>query len=187
MKRVLIASAMVLAGASWARDGGTAAGKYDLGLPSFGEIPKGADLHKPKARESNDGPTVTSAGAAYSIVKVQHAKSFARTPTGSVAVGALEAIPLSGKPLSTEKFTTVVRIKSPQRAAASVELAIVDTRGETLMSSSGQVSFRGTKGDEVDYAIDWDPTPCRGAGDFELLVRVGGQALGSYPLKLAEK
>jgi hypothetical protein len=188
MKVALLALAMLAAASAWAADAGTAKpGKFDLGIPTFGDIPKGNDLNKPKAHDTSDGPTVTSAGAAYSVVKIQHARAFARTATGSVPMGALEAIPLSGKPLSTEKFTTVVRIKSPQRASASIDLNVVDSRGDLLMSSSGQLTFRGTKGDEVDYAIDWDPTPCRAGGDFEVQVRVGGQALGSYPLKLVEK
>jgi hypothetical protein len=180
--------AMLWAGAAWAQDGGTHK-HFDLGLgtQTFGEIPKGADLNKRHADDSMDGPTVTASNAVYSVVRIQHAKSFIRGPSGAVAAtGAMETLPLSGKPLSTEKFTTVIRIKSPQRSAASIELAIVDARGDTLMSSSGNLSFRGTKGDEVDYTIDWDPTPCRAAGTFQLTVRVGGQDLGNWPIAFAE-
>jgi hypothetical protein len=195
--RLLVLLALAVPGLAGAQDGGTHKAKakpsgkapnLDLGLPTFGAIPSGTQLNKPKANDSLDTPTVTSAGAAYSVVRIQHAKAFARSPTGSVPMGgALEAIPLSGKPLSTEKFTTVVRVKSPARSSGSIELAVVDGRGDTLMSSRGELTFRGTKGDEVDYAIDWDPTPCRAGGDYQILVRVGGQSLGPFPLKLVEK
>jgi hypothetical protein len=194
--RVLVVLALAAPAMASAPDGGTKAKtkssakapNLDLGIPNFTAIPSGTQLNKPKANDTLDAPTVTSAGAAYSVVRIQHAKAFARTPTGSMPMGgAFETLPLSGKPLSTEKFTTVVRVKSPQRSGASIELAIVDSRGDTLMSSSGELTFRGTKGDEVDYAIDWDPTPCRGGGDYEILVRIGGQSLGTYPIKFAEK
>jgi len=59
-------------------------------------------------------------------------------------------------------------------------------RGDVLMSSTGNLTFRGTKGDEVDYTIDWDPTPCRGGGDYTMMVRIGGQEMGSFPMKFAE-
>jgi hypothetical protein len=160
---------------------------FDLGIPTFGEIPKGNDLTKPKAQDTLDGPTVTATGALYSVVRVQHAKAFLRSPTGAMpAGGALDPLPLSGKPLSTEKFTTVIRVKSPQRASGSIELAFVDGRGETLMSSRGELTFRGQKGDEVDYTIDWDPTPCRAGGEFTLNVQIGGQSVGTFPVKFAE-
>ena len=46
--------------------------------------------------------------------------------------------------------------------------------------------FRGPKGDEVDYVIEWDPVPCRFSGDFQVVVRVGGQPMGTWPLKVVE-
>ena len=176
---------LCLAAAAFAKDGGTSP-KIDLGITTFGEIPKGNQLSKKKADDSMEGPTVTASNAAYTVLKVAHAKSFARSPTGSVAMGALDALPLSGKPLSTEKFTTVIRIKSPQRAGASVELTIADPRGDTLMSSTGNFTYRGTRGDEIDYTVDWDPTPCRAGGDYVLMIRIGGQELGTWPMKFAE-
>ena len=170
---------MCLAGAAFAKDGGTSP-KIDLGITTFGEIPKGNQLSKKKADDSMEGPTVTASNAAYTVVKVTHAKA-SHSP-----IGAADALPLSGKPLSTEKFTTVIRIKSPQRAGASVELTIADPRGDTLMSSTGNVTFRGTKGDEVDYTVDWDPTPCRGGGEYVLMIRIGGQEMGTWPMMFAE-
>ena len=51
------------------------------------------------------------------------------------------------------------------------------------MSSQGEVSFRGVKGDEVDYLVDWDPTPCRAAGDYTVNIRIAGRDMGTWPLK----
>jgi len=180
----------LVSGAAWAQDAGRKAPpKMDLGLdlPSFGAIPKTTELTKPKADDTLQGPAATPTGSVYTLVRVQHAKAFLRTPTGAVPSGAaLQTIGLSGKPLSTEKFTTVLRVKCPQRTGASIALTLFDPRGEVFMSSSGELSFRGTKGDEIDYTVDWDPTPCRASGDYQLQVQIAGQVLGTYPLKLAE-
>ena len=54
------------------------------------------------------------------------------------------------------------------------------------MSAAGELRFRGTKGDEVDYVVDWDAVPCRWAGDFLVAVRVAGQPMGTWPLKVVE-
>jgi hypothetical protein len=99
---------------------------------------------------------------------------------------------LSGKPLTTEKFSTAIRVKSPQRVNARIEIAIVDFRGDMVMSSAGELRFRGAKGDEVDYTVDWDPVPWRAAGDraagdFQVVVRVAGQPMGLWPLTLVEQ
>jgi hypothetical protein len=40
------------------------------------------------------------------------------------------------------------------------------------------------KQDEVDYMVDWDPTPTRAGGDFKVLIRIGGQVMGTWPLKV---
>ncbi len=160
--------------------------KVDLNLPSFGEIPKGEDLQKPKMEKGLESAP-TPAQAAYAVTKVQHAKGFTRTTSGAApAGGELTAIPLSGNPPTTEKFTTVVRIKSPQRANAPIDVVILDTRGDTAMSASGEVSFRGAKGDEAEWTVDWDPTPLRGPGQYQVLIRVAGQPLGTWPLAMGD-
>ncbi len=87
----------------------------------------------------------------------------------------------------TERFTTAVRLKSPQRASAPIELALLDPRGDTALSASGEVSFKTVKGDEVDYLVDWDPVPLRAGGDFQLLIRIAGQPMGTWPLKIVEQ
>lgn len=167
---------------------GAPAQKIDLGLPSMGELPKGDNLHKPKADDSGkDTSSVKSEDATYAVVRVQHAKGFTGGAGGLVPVGAaLEAVNLEGKPPSTERFSTLIRVKSPQRVAAPIDVVILDPRGATALSASGKLSFRATKGDEVDYAIDWESTPCRSGGDYSVLVRVAGKALGTYPLKVIE-
>jgi hypothetical protein len=193
MKTLLLIASFSLAAAAVAADGGTRGhgakpSKFDLDLPSFGEIPKASNLNKPKVNNDGAVPTVDATSTAFAVVSVQHARSFVRTPTGNQPVGgALSAIPLSGKPHATETFTPALRIKSPQRSGGPIDLTVIDERGDLLMSSAGQLTFRGTKGDEVDYTVDWDPTPCRGGGDFQLLIRIAGQTLGTFPLKLVEK
>jgi hypothetical protein len=163
-------------------------GKVNLDLPSFGAIPKGDDIVKPKAKDTALEPSVTATSATYSVTKILHGKAFTRTTTGSVPSGpAMEVIPLSGNPLSTPRFQSVVRVKSPQKVNAPIDVVILDNRGDTAMSASGQVNFKAAKTDEVDYQVEWDPTPTRAGGDFQVLVRIGGQVMGTWPLKMVEE
>lgn len=159
-----------------------------INVPTFSALPKADGATQPAAEKPASHPSAASFSATYSIVKVQHAKTFVRSPAGLLAMGGnLDAIPLSGKPPATAKFTTAVRVKSPQRANAPIDLTILDPRGDTAMSASGELSFRTVKGDEVDYLVDWDPVPLRGGGDFQVLIRVAGQPMGTWPLKVVEQ
>lgn len=178
--------AVLVPSIGWSGD--KAPSKMDLGIPSFGEIPKAGDLKKATPDESAEsGPSATSTASSYSVVHIIHAKALIRSPSGATAAGpALNVIPLSGKPLSTEKFTTVVRVKSPQKKSAPIEVTISDPRGDSALWANGELSFRGVKGNEADYVVDWDPTPCRSGGEFKLMVKVGGQVLGTWPMKFSE-
>ncbi len=181
-------SSSVTTDAGTPRKAGAKAKAPTITVPTFGALPKADGVTPPAAEKLGAEPTVTSIAATYAIVKVQHAKTFVRSPSGLLATGGtLEAVPLTGKPPTTEKFTTAVRVKSPQRASAPIELAILDSRGATAMSASGEVSFRTVKGDEVDYLVDWDPVPLRSGGDFQVLIRIAGQPMGAWPLKIVEQ
>ncbi|MBI3182259.1 MAG: hypothetical protein HYZ28_08965 [Myxococcales bacterium] len=159
----------------------------DLNLPTFGALPTGEGLQKPKAEKDLPTPTTTSIDAKYEVVRLQHGRSFMRSASGATPMGgALESIALTGNPPTSERFTTVVRVKCPQRLNSSIELAVLDPRGDTAMTATGEVNFRGTKQDEVDYTVEWDPTPMRSGGDFQVLVRIGGQVMGTWPLKVVE-
>jgi hypothetical protein len=161
---------------------------FELSLPPMGSVPATDGIAKPKAELPSDSPKVTAGNATFTVVRAVHAKAFTRTPNGALpAGGALEAVSLSGNPPETERFSTVLRIKSPQRQNAAIDLVIMDPRGDTVMTSRGEVNFRGTKADEVDYSVEWDPTPWPKGGEFQLLVRIGGQMIGTYPLKVALK
>src|SRR5688572_25738972 len=94
--------------------------KLDLGLKVDvgGDIPKGNELQAPKEKKEAVQSSQTPVDLTYSIVRVQHGKSFNRGPNGAIATSALDAIPASGNPLTTEKFTTVVRVKCPQKRTA---------------------------------------------------------------------
>lgn len=158
-----------------------------ISLPPLSDIPKADGVTRPAVEKLGAEPTVSTVSATYSVAKIQHAKTFVRSRAGLIAMGgAIDSINLSGKPPTTEKFSTVIRVKSPQRMNAPIEVAVLDPRGETALSSRGEVRFRGPKGDEVDYVIDWDPVPCRFSGDFQVVVRVGGQPMGTWPLKVVE-
>lgn len=110
-----------------------------------------------------------------------------RSTQGSVARDRLTEIPLTGKPPTTERFTTRVRVKSPQKQSAPIEISIHDPRGQVVMSARGEVSFRGVKGDEADYLVDWEPTPWPAGGRFEARVTIAGRQAGSYPVQFAAR
>jgi hypothetical protein len=167
------------------RDGGTKEKAPTISLPSFGEIPKAEGLKPPQAERLDQRPAASELH--FSVVKIAHAKSFRSSSSGHVPIGdGLTAIALSGSPPATEKFSTLVRIKSPDRMAAPIQVTILDPRGNAALSANGELSFRGVKGDEVEYLVEWDPTPCRTGGAYQVAVRVAGQELGSWPLRVLE-
>lgn len=162
----------------------------DLGLGGIGTgsaLPTNEKLDKPKGEKLGDLKQGAES-ATYEVTKVMHGHSFMRSPTGSTAMGGeLKEIALSGNPPSTEKFTTMIRVHSKGRDNVPIEVAVVDPRGDTVMSSEGSVHFQGVKQDDVDYQIDWDPTPLRGPGEYKMLVRVANEVKGTYPLTIVDK
>lgn len=179
---------------SLASDAGTQGPKTkvkapSISMPTFTDLPKAEDLKSPTPEKPERMRETPSAeGPRYSVVKVEHARAFRETGPGlATAAQPLQSVELSGSPLTTERFATLVRVKSTQKLGAPIQVAILDPRGEVALSSSGELSFRGLKGDEANYLVDWDPTPCRTGGDYRLTVRVSGEDLGSWPLKFIKK
>jgi hypothetical protein len=191
--RTLAFCAVVLAGTAHAADAaknkkstGQHMEKLDLGLGNFGDLPKGTDLKKSEPKKEQDSPSVMPSSATYTVVKVTHGKSFNRGPNGATAAQPFDAVPLSPS-MVTDKFSTVVRVKCPQKLNASIEVAIYDPRGDTAMSAPpSTLYFRGNKTDEVEWTIDWEPTTVRGPGTFQFKVTVNGQDIGSFPLKFEQ-
>jgi hypothetical protein len=131
-------------------------------LPALREIPKAEGISRPPVEKVAVEPTVKSVAATYRVTRLQHARSFLQARVGPLPIGGtLTAVNLSGKPPTIEKFSTAIRVQSPQKVDARIEIAIVDFRGEVVMSSAGELRFRGAKGEEVDYTVDWDAVPWR--------------------------
>lgn len=165
--------------------------KSDVVVPKIdlsgigGDLPKADGLKGKKAQGSGLTPKTSDPDVSYDVVEVVHAQDFSRGAGGARPVGgALEAITLYGKPPSTQKFSTLVRVKATKAVNTSIELVILDPRGDTMMTGSGELGFKGNEKREVDYLIDWAPTPHPKGGDFKLLVRIGGQPMGTWPLKV---
>lgn len=154
--------------------------KLDLTLPAFGELPKDQKLERPTEKPAEERRSQRP-DEGYTVVRVVHGKGFLRGPDGAKPSAPFTQVTLAGTPLATEKFSTVVRVKSPAKKAARIELAVLDVRGDTVMEASGELVFRGT--DEAEWQVDWDPTGVRGPGEHQVLVRVGGNPLGTFPLK----
>lgn len=190
MRLVLVALSLV-ASLAFAKDkapaGKAPKQKIDLGLPSFEPVPTGEGLKKKSdAPPKSSEPSITATNATYEVVSVQHGKSFMRTPQGAKPSTPFPAVPTSGEPAVMEGFTSVVRVRSPQKADAPIEVAILDTRGDTVMEAKGNLVFRGQKETELDWTVDWAPTQLpRGAGAFQVLVRVASQPMGTFPLTVA--
>jgi hypothetical protein len=157
--------------------------KLDLGLPTFNQIPTDQKLEKVKEKPEQQAPSGAKADEGYSVVRVTHGKAFLRAPDGAKASAPFTQVTASGNPLMTEKFSTAVRVKSPSKKNTRIEVAILDFRGDTVMEAAGELRF-GT-GDEAEWLVDWDPSGVRGPGDFQVLVRIGGNPLGTFPLKVA--
>jgi hypothetical protein len=189
--RALSLALSLLAVVSFAADGGTASGKkqkFDLGLSknSFAPVPKAEGLETVKEKKQQQSPTAVAADVTFSVVRVLNGKSFTRTPDGAKPSATFAEVATSGDPPTTEKFSTVARIKCPQKLSTDITLAILDMRDDTLMDASGTIVFKGGKDTEAEWTVDWDPTPLqRGPGEYKVLVRVAGQSLGTFPLKIA--
>jgi hypothetical protein len=162
--------------------------KLDLGLPkSFNALPTGEGMEKPKEKSAQSVPTTTTADAQYSVVRVLHGKTFLRTAEGAKSSAPYEQVATDGDPPTTEKFSTVVRVRCTQKLNAPIDVVILDPRSDTLMEASGQIFFRGQKEMEVDYTVDWERTQLpRGPGAYQVMIRVAGQPMGTFPLKIAE-
>jgi hypothetical protein len=153
-------------------------------MPSLGEVPKADGAARATTASDELSARAASSEATYSVVKVAHAKQFSGSANGAVPVSALEAVRIKGNPAQTEKFSSVIRVKSPQRIGAPIDVVILDARGDTAMTASGELTYRGAKGDEAEWIVDWDPSPVRGPGQYSVLVRVAGQPMGTWPLVL---
>ena len=150
-------------------------------------LPTGEKLEK-KSEKAGEAGKESIGNATYDVVKVQHGRAFMRSPSGATAQGGeLTQLNLTGNPPSTDKFTTIIRVKSKARNNVPIEVALVDPRGDTVMNSEGTVVFFGAKQDEIDYQIDWNPTALRSGGDYKLLVRLANEVKGTWPLKVAEQ
>ena len=160
-----------------------AAPKLDLGLPTFKDIPKDQKLEKPKEPgDAQQAPSTARVDEGYTIVRVVNGKAFIRAPGGAKPSAPFPQVTVAGNPLATEKFSTVVRVKSPPKKNTSIEVVILDQRGDTVMEASGEIRFANS--DESEWQVDWDPTGVRSAGDFQVLVRLGGSPMGTFPLKV---
>jgi hypothetical protein len=169
---------------------GKAAGKGEkvevpkFEMPAFGEIPKTEGLKAREEQKVSDQPSVKVTEVTYSVMEVQHARGYNRTANGFVAVQPLEQLTLAGSPPTLEGFTTRIRVKCPQRASTSIELALLDQRGDTALAGKGQLSFAGSEADEVDYLMEWSPVARPKGGDYQLLIRIAGEPRGTWPIKV---
>jgi hypothetical protein len=187
MPRVLFVTVLLLASVSAAEK--PRAGKkepaprLDLGIPSFGEIPKDQKLESAKGKtEELAGPSGARVDEGYTVVRVVHGKTFMKSPEGAKPTTPFPHVTASGPPWMTEKFSSIIRVKSPAKKNARIEVAVLDPRSDTVMEASGELIFRG--GDETEWQVDWDHSGVRAPGEFQLLVRVGGTPLGTFPFKV---
>lgn len=148
-----------------------------LGLSELTPLPKGDELRAAGSAPTG-APAVKSVDERFEVLGVEHAQGARR---------AVTEVGVSGSPARTEPFTTRVRVRSAARRTAPIDVAVLDARGDTVMSASGTLSLSGLKGDVVEYMVDWDPSTCRGPGAYSVLVRVAGQPLGTWPLRVVAR
>jgi hypothetical protein len=148
-------------------------------------MPKGR-LEKPKPTGEAEVPAPRPVEG-YAVVAVTHARSFVRTPAGLKPAAPLAVVAVSGRPLTSEPFSTNLRVKSAGRRSARVEVAVLDARGDAVLEASGELTFNARDAsDETDWTVEWAPTSVRAAGEYRLQVRIGGDQVGSFPIKFAE-
>lgn len=156
-----------------------------IDLSGLGEIPKGEGMQSRKAETADLAPQFgDSETVKYDVVGIGHAKSFTRSAKGLMPVGGmLRSIALEGKPPTTQAFSTVVRVRSSRVGDASIEIVVLDPSGDTALSGSGLLRFKSA-GSNTDWVIDWEPTPRPKSGTYQVLVRVAGRPMGTWPLEV---
>lgn len=154
-------------------------------LPSLGEVPKAEGVQRSSSATLDPASRSAANEAQYQVIAVTHAKTFSDSPGGAQPIPkALDVVKLRDEQ-QTEKFATAVRVRCPERQSAEIELAILDPRGTTALSASGALSYRGTRSDEAEWIVDWEPSKVIGPGKYQVLVRVAGRPMGTWPLTIA--
>lgn len=169
-------------------DAGSASSpKFDLGLPkNYAPLPSAEKVENPKEKLAQQTPSTPSTTAEFSLVRVAHGQVLLHTPEGSKPAAPLEQVSSEGDPPVTEKFSTVVRVRSTQPTNALINVVVLDPRQDILMEAAGEIFFRTQKNLEADYLVDWERTRLpRGAGTYQVLVKVAGAPVGTFPLKFA--
>lgn len=157
--------------------------KLDLGLPAFNAIPKDQKLETAQPKQDEPvGASGKRADEGYTLVRVVHGKNFTRSADGAKPTAPFPAVTWDPQTLTLEKFSSIIRVKSPGKRTTRIEVVILDTRTDTVMDASGELRFGNS--DEAEWQVDWDPSSARGPGEFQVLVRVGGNPLGTTPLKV---
>jgi hypothetical protein len=157
--------------------------KIQFDVPKFEAIPKG-ELKSAVPVEAASSPSEKHRDEAVSLVSILHGKSFIRTPAGAAPSAPFAQVKISpGNPFQTEKFSTVVRVKNPSKRRVSVEVALLDSRGDTVMEAKGQLAFQT---EVAEWTADWDATNVRGPGEYQVLVRLDGNPQTPTSLKLAQ-
>jgi hypothetical protein len=151
--------------------------RLDLPRASFQPLPT-----VERAPEPDAGPGALPADDGYQVTSVVHQRPDRGVRAGE-ALGS--EIALSGAPLASESFSTVVRVRSAARRGTRIEVSIVDPRQRTLLEAAGELRFGG--GDEARWVVDWARTPFRAPTEGEVQIRLGGTLVSSTPIKFAEK
>jgi hypothetical protein len=188
----LLLASLVLGAPTLAAGGGTGRPadkkKVDLSglrLPSLGAVPRAEGLEAPKAAPAVQTTRAAAGPARYEVVELVHAAGFSHGPGGPRPMGPpLTAVSLAGRPALTSAFSTLLRVRSTARVGAPVEVVVLDARGETVLRSSGTLVFSGS--DVTHFLVDWEPTPLERGGPHQVLVRVAGEPLGTWPLEIRE-
>ncbi len=156
-----------------------------LSLPQFGELPKDQKLESARPKAETAPLQAIGVDERYTVTSVFHAKYFLPGPVGARTTGAslLSQISIGTSPYATEKFSTVVRVKSLARRNGRIDVAVLDSKGDTVMEASGELRFGKT--DETEWQVDWEPSGVKNADDLQVLVRVAGSPAGTFPLKVA--
>lgn len=163
----------------------TSAPPLKLDLPAFENIPQNQKLESAaEAKERSQSPA-PSVDESYSIVRLIHGRGFVHSADGLKPTLTLAQIAASGSPLMLDGFSSVVRVKHERKKDARIELVVLDDRGDTVMSAEGALRFG--KSQQAEWQVDWEPTRIRAAGDYQVLIRIGGNPISTLPLKIVSE
>lgn len=159
----------------------------DFGTMALPELPKGEGMATTPEQAPDETTRAPAApGAAhYTLAAVAHAQQFVARGEGYEARHPISRIDVVNLPTVIPAFQTLVKVKSPEKLGASIEVRLLDPQGVPLVASEGALVFGGHT--DAEFLVDWDPFRLQKPGNYQVDVSVAGQSIGKASIPVTQQ